>query len=65
MVEPPATVELGFCSAAIFDVNYDFIFTALELSALKPWLVRLANESDCTATDRPPREACFDQERLY
>ena len=51
VVEPPATVELGFCPAAILDVYYDFIFTALELSALKPWLVRPANESDCTVTD--------------
>ena len=41
----------GLCSAAIHYVSYDFIFTALELSALKPWWVRLASESDCTVTD--------------
>ena len=51
MVEPLATVGSGLCSTAILDVSYDFIFTALELSALKPWLVRPANESDCTVTD--------------
>ena len=25
MVEPPATVGLGLCSAAIHDVSYDFL----------------------------------------
>ena len=49
MVEPPA-VGLGLSSAATHDVSYDCFFTALELSALKPWLVRPARE-------------CFDQER--
>ena len=39
VVVPPATVELGLCSAAIHDVSYDSLFTALELIALKPWLV--------------------------
>ena len=34
VVEPPATVGFGLCSAAIHDVSCDFIFTALELSAL-------------------------------
>ena len=29
------------------DVSYDLLFTALELSALQPWLVRPARESDC------------------
>ena len=48
MVELPATVGLGVCSAAILDVSLDSLFTALELSALKTWLVRLANVSDCT-----------------
>ena len=51
VVEPPATVVLGLCSAAIHDVSYDSLFTALELSALKPWLVRPAKESDCTVSD--------------
>merc|ERR1712012_1109683 len=51
MVEPPATVGLGLCSAAIHDVSYDSLFTAMELSALKPWLVRPTKESDCTVTD--------------
>ena len=51
MVEPPATVGLGLCSASIHDVSYDSLLTALELSTLKPWLVRLAKESDCTVTD--------------
>ena len=52
MVEPPAMVRLGLCSAAILDVSYDSLslFTALELSALKPWLVRPARESVCTVT---------------
>ena len=36
VVEPPATVGLGVCSAAIHDISYDFLFTALELSALNP-----------------------------
>jgi hypothetical protein len=51
VVEPPATVGLGLCSAAIHDVSYDSLFTALELSALKPWLIRPTKESDCTVTD--------------
>ena len=51
MVQPPATVGLGLCSAAIHDVSDDFLFTALELSALNLWLVRLAKELDCTVTD--------------
>ena len=38
VVEPPPTVGFGLCSAAIHDVSYDFIFTALELSALKLWV---------------------------
>ena len=54
-----------FCSAAILDVYYDFIFTALELSALKPWLVRLAN-ADCTVIDCGSQvKRVFDQERWY
>ena len=38
VVEPPATVGLCLCLDAILDVSHDFIFTALELSALKPSL---------------------------
>ena len=45
-----AMVELGFCSAAVHDVSYDSLLTALELSALKPCLVRPARESVCTVT---------------
>ena len=44
MVEPQAMVGLGLCSAAIHVVSHDSLFTALDLSALKPWLVRLARE---------------------
>ena len=51
VVEPTATVELGLHSAAVLMYLTIFIFTALELSALKPWLVRIASESDCTVTD--------------
>ena len=46
--EPPATTELDLCSAAIMMISFNFIFTALELSVLKPWLVRPPNESDRT-----------------
>ena len=42
VVEPPATVGLGLCSAAIHDVSCDYLFTALELSALNSWLARIA-----------------------
>ena len=48
VVELPATVKLGFCSAPIHDVSFDSVFTTLELCALKPWLVRPAKESNCT-----------------
>ena len=34
----------------------------MEVSALKPWLVRPAMHSNCL---RLPREACFDQERWF
>ena len=50
MVEPPVMVGLGLGSAAIHDVTYDSLFTALELSVLNPWLVRPARESVCTVT---------------
>ena len=50
-LEPPTTVGLSLCSTAIHDVSYDFMFTALELSALNSWLVRTAKELDCTVTD--------------
>ena len=52
MVEPPATVGLGLCSAALHDVSHDSLLTALELSAVKPWLVRPARESERQVTDR-------------
>ena len=32
VVQLPATVELGFCSASIHDVSFDSLFTALELA---------------------------------
>ena len=44
MVEPQAMVGLGLCSAAIHVVSDGSLFTALDLSALKPWLVRPARE---------------------
>ena len=40
--------EVGSLLSVIHSVSYDYLFTALELSVLKPWSVRLANESDCT-----------------
>ena len=39
VAEPPGTVGLSFCSAASHDVSYVSLFTAMELAALKPWLV--------------------------
>ena len=50
-VEPLATVGLSLNSASSRDVSYDFPFTALKLSALKPYLVRLARESDSKVTE--------------
>ena len=47
-VEPFATVGLSLSSAASRDVSYDSLFTAMELSPLKPWLVKLSKESDRT-----------------
>ena len=41
-VEPPATVELGSLLSATRYVSCDPLFTALELSVSKPWLVRPA-----------------------
>ena len=38
--ELPATVGLGLCSLVFHCVSYDSLFTSLELSVLKPWLVR-------------------------
>ena len=40
-VDTPATVGLGLYSQ-LFDVSYDSPLTALELSVMKPWLVRPA-----------------------
>ena len=39
MVEPPVTVSRGLCLAASHDISYDSLFTAMELSPVKPWLV--------------------------
>ena len=50
VVDTPATVGLGLYSQP-FDVSYDSPFTALEVSTLKPWLVRPASELDSTVTD--------------
>ena len=50
VVEPPVTVSRGFfCLAASHDKSDASPFTALELSAVNPWLVRLVEESDCIA----------------
>ena len=51
MVEPAAT-WVGLCSAAVHDVLYVFFSSALVLNALKPWLVRPAQESCCTVISR-------------
>ena len=49
-VEPPATVQLSLCSAG-FMMSWT-IFSSLCLSGrVGTWLVRPANESDCTITD--------------
>ena len=49
MVEPPATV--GWVSVQLLYMMSRTIFSsALELHALKPWLVRPAKESYCTVT---------------
>ena len=49
-VEPPATVQLSLCSAG-FMMSWT-IFSSLCLSVrVDTWLVRPANESDCTRTD--------------
>ena len=48
-VEPPMTVGLSFCSAAFHD---DSLFTARELTALKPWLVRPVKSECGKLTDR-------------
>ena len=37
VVVPPVTAGVGFCSAAIHDVSFETLFTAMELTALKPW----------------------------
>ena len=52
VVEPPVTAGLGFCSAAIHDVLFDSLFTAMELTALKPWSVRPVKETNWNVTDR-------------
>ena len=40
VVEPPVTVVLGLCAAAIHDLFRDSLFAVMELSALKSWLAR-------------------------
>ena len=57
-VEPSATVALSLSSAASRDVSYDSLFTAMDLSPVKAWLVKPAKESHktedqdlCTASD--------------
>ena len=47
-VEPSATVGLSLSSAASRDVSFDSLFTAMDLSPVKPWLVRPEKESDRT-----------------
>ena len=50
-VEPSVTVDFeSLNSAASRDVSYDSLFTAMELSALKPCLVKPAKESDSKVT---------------
>ena len=40
VAQPPATVSgVGLCSL-LFDVSFDPLFTALEMSVFKPWSVR-------------------------
>jgi hypothetical protein len=51
MVQPPATVGLGLCSAPISGVSYDSLFVALELTTLKPWLIRDVDQSNFKFTD--------------
>jgi len=51
MVQPPSTVGLGLCSAPIQDVSYDSLFVALELTTLKPWLIRDVDQSNLKITD--------------
>ena len=47
VVQPPARVRLSLRSADIHHVSYDSLFTALELNALKQWLVRSAKKPHC------------------
>ena len=51
MIEPPATVGLGLCSAATPGVSHDSLFTAVELSAWEMFLIRPAKELNCKVTD--------------
>ena len=43
VVEPPATVGVGLCSATIRDVSQDFLHCIGAERRLKPWFVRPAN----------------------
>ena len=59
VVQPPAMVGLGLCSQLII-MSLERCFF-MEVSVLKTWLVRPANESDCTVNCLwLPREACCD-----
>ena len=55
VVEPPVTVGLGFCTAAIHDISYDSLFTAKVFTAVKPCMARRVKESACKVTDRGSR----------
>ena len=50
-IKPPATVSRSAYAAAIHDVSCDPFFSTLELSAVKPWSVRIARESGCKIAD--------------
>ena len=65
VVEPPATVGLGLCSATIRDVSQDFLHCigAERVETLVcPACQLIGFHSEGL---RLPREACFDQERWY
>ena len=48
IVELPEMVELGLCSACLM-MSFTIFFSPVGLRTLKPWLVRLATESECTS----------------
>ena len=53
------TVGLGLCSDAILEFSYDFLFIALELSVLKPWLDRLAKNPIAQLLIAAPTQSVF------